>query len=63
MMALFRDYDLIWPESTHSAFNYFEFLNVGLTITAPECIVGSSYNFYYFYIFTMALPFFSVSQL
>ena len=60
MMALFRDYDLVWPDTTTTAFSYFEFLNIGLSITAPECFVGPSYSFYWFYVFTMVLPFVAV---
>lgn len=63
LMALFRDYDLVWPSSTQSAFSGFEFLNIGLSIAAPECFVGPSYSFYWFYTFTMVMPFILVSIL
>jgi hypothetical protein len=45
MMSLFRDYDLVWPTSTQNAFAWFEFVNVGLQITAPVCFVGKGYSF------------------
>lgn len=62
MLALFRDYDVAWPNSTHDAMGWFEVVNVGLSITAPECFIGKSYSFYYYYIFEMALPFIAVSS-
>jgi hypothetical protein len=61
MLALFRDYDVAWPRSTHDAMGWFEVVNVGLSITAPECFIGNKYSFYYYYIFEMALPFVAVS--
>lgn len=35
MIALFRDYDVIWPGATNTALGYFEIVNVGLSMAAP----------------------------
>lgn len=35
MIALFRDYDVIWPGATNTALGWFEIVNVGLSMAAP----------------------------
>lgn len=55
-MSLLRDYDVTWPNGTHQALGWADTLNIGVSITAPQCFIGSSYNFYFFYVMQMALP-------
>ncbi|KAL4457343.1 hypothetical protein ABPG75_012208 [Micractinium tetrahymenae] len=56
MLALFRDYDVVWPGATKAVLSWFELANVGFMMLAPECFFGE-YNFYMLYIFQMTLPF------
>lgn len=35
MIALFRDYDVVWPGATNTALGWFEIVNVGLSMAAP----------------------------
>lgn len=54
-MSLLRDYDVQWPSSTIQLLSYSDSLNLGISITAPQCFVPG-YNFLIFYIATMAQP-------
>ena len=54
-MSLLRDYDVTWPNSTIQLLSYSDSLNLGISITAPQCFVPG-YNFFVFYIATMAQP-------
>jgi len=54
-MSLLRDYDVTWPNSTIQLLSYSDSFNVGISITAPQCFVPG-YNFFLFYIATMAQP-------
>ena len=56
MLALLRDYDVLWPAATAAALSWFEVVNVGVSILAPECIAGSSYSFYAYYVVEVTLP-------
>ncbi|EFN55637.1 hypothetical protein CHLNCDRAFT_133816 [Chlorella variabilis] len=56
MLALFRDYDVMWPTATSTALGWFEILNAGFSMFAPECFFGGG-SFYVVYIFQMVLPF------
>lgn len=55
LMSLLRDYDVTWPSSTIQLLSYSDSLNLGISITAPQCFVPG-YNFFVFYIATMAQP-------
>ena len=55
LMSLLRDYDVEWPGSTIQLLSYSDSLNLGISITAPQCFVPG-YNFFIFYIATMAQP-------
>ena len=55
LMSLLRDYDVIWPNSTIQLLSYSDSLNLGISITAPQCFV-KGYNFFVFYVATMAQP-------
>ena len=55
LMSLLRDYDVDWPGSTIQLLSYSDSLNLGISITAPQCFVPG-YNFFVFYIATMAQP-------
>ena len=55
LMSLLRDYDVTWPSSTIQLLSYADSLNLGISITAPQCFVPG-YNFFVFYIATMAQP-------
>lgn len=55
-MALLRDYDVTWPSGTHNALSWADTLNIGVSITAPQCYIGDSFNFYFFYVLQMAMP-------
>jgi hypothetical protein len=54
-MSLLRDYDVAWPTLTVSMLSYSDVFNVGISIVAPQCFVAG-YNFFVFYIATMAQP-------
>ena len=54
-MSLLRDYDVTWPSSTIQLLSYSDSLNLGISITAPQCFIPG-YNFFVFYIATMAQP-------
>ncbi|KAK9829421.1 hypothetical protein WJX72_005757 [[Myrmecia] bisecta] len=60
LLALLRDYDVVWPDATHRLFGWSDSLNLGVSITAPACYLGSEYNFYFYWIITMAMPVCSV---
>lgn len=56
VLALFRDYDVIWPAPTSKGLSWFDTFNVGLSMMAPECSVGHTYSFYWKWVFQMLLP-------
>jgi len=56
VLALFRDYDVLWPSATSQGFAWFDSLNVGMAMMAPECFYGSEYSFYVRWIYQMILP-------
>jgi hypothetical protein len=56
LMALFRDYDVLWPSATADGFSWFDTFNVGLAMMAPECFMGEDYSFWSRWIFQMLLP-------
>eukprot|EP00887_Chlorella_sp_A99_P008033 scaffold12.g8033.t1 len=55
VLALFREYDVVWPSATGAALSWLDVFNVGLSVTAPECYIAS-YSFYYLWVFEMVLP-------
>jgi hypothetical protein len=42
MLALFRDYDVMWPGASSEALGWFEVFNVGFTMLAPGQLSGHS---------------------
>jgi hypothetical protein len=56
LLALFRDYDVLWPTATADGFSWFDTFNIGLSMMAPECFMGDSYSFWARWIFQMLLP-------
>jgi hypothetical protein len=55
LVALFRDYDVLWPSATADGFSWFDTFNIGLSMMAPECFMGD-YSFWSRWIFQMLLP-------
>ncbi|KAL4548349.1 hypothetical protein Ndes2526B_g00925 [Nannochloris sp. 'desiccata'] len=55
LMALFRDYDVLWPSATANGFSWFDTFNIGLAMMAPECFM-TDYSFWSRWIFQMLLP-------
>ena len=62
-LALLRAYDVTWPSSTDQALSWADIVNLGVSITAPQCFIGAHYNFYFYYVMQMALPVRSQSDL
>ena len=60
-MALFRDYDVLWPDATAQGFSFFDTFNVGVSMMAPSCTLGRTYNFWWKWVFQMLLPVGAVS--
>lgn len=60
ILALFRDYDVLWPSATGQGFSWFDTLNIGMNMMAPECFFGSGYNFWVRWITQMLLPILAV---
>ena len=54
-MSLLRGYDVAWPTLTVSMLSYSDIFNVGISIVAPQCFI-KGYDFFVFYIATMAQP-------
>lgn len=55
LLALLRDYDLAWPATTLQALGWADALNVGVSLTAPECLV-KGWSFWHYYTSSQALP-------
>jgi len=56
ILALFRDYDVFWPSATAQGFSFFDTFNVGVSMMAPSCTLGRTYNFWWKWVFQMLLP-------
>lgn len=54
-MSLLQTYDVKWPNSTRQVLTWSKIVNVGVGITAPDC-VDYTWNFLLQYIVTMASP-------
>lgn len=61
ILALFRDYDVLWPSVSAQGFSWFDTFNVGLGMMAPSCFFGSGYSFWAKWIIQMLLPVGAVS--
>ena len=55
LLALFKDYDVLWPSATSRGFAWFDTLNFGMSMMAPECFFHG-YSFWSRWIFQMFLP-------
>ena len=55
LLALLRDYDVAWPATTLQALGWADALNVGVSLTAPECLV-KAWSFWHYYASSQALP-------
>ncbi len=55
LLALLRDYDVAWPATTLQALGWADALNVGVSLTAPECLV-KGWSFWHYYASSQALP-------
>jgi len=55
LVALFKDYDVLWPSATADGFSWFDTFNIGLAMMAPECFM-TDYSFWSRWIFQMLLP-------
>lgn len=60
ILALFRDYDVLWPKATSTGFSWFDTFNLSISMMAPACFM-SSYNFWTKWLFEMLLPIGAVS--
>lgn len=56
ILSLLQSYDVAWPKKTTNAFSFADALNVGVSLTAPECFWGPSFRFYHYYVMQMILP-------
>ena len=56
ILALFRDYDVLWPTATAAGLSWFDTFNIGMSMMAPECFIKGSYSFWSRWIFQMLLP-------
>lgn len=56
ILALFRDYDVLWPTQTSTGFGWFDTFNISFSMMAPACFMGSSYSFYTKWVFEMLMP-------
>ena len=59
-MSLLQTYDVKWPNSTRQVLTWSKIVNVGVGITAPDC-VDYNWNFLLQYIVTMASPVWAVN--
>ena len=55
LLALLRDFDVAWPATTLQALGWADALNVGVSLTAPECLV-KGWSFWHYYTSSQALP-------
>lgn len=55
IVALLRDYDLLWPDSTLAALGWADTLNIGISVAAPECFLPG-FSFWGSYAFSEVLP-------
>ena len=54
-MSLLQSYDVKWPNSTRQVLTWSKIVNIGVSITAPDCF-DYNWTFLLLYIVTMASP-------
>ena len=54
-MSLLQAYDVKWPNNTKQVLTWSKIVNIGVGITAPEC-VDFNFNFLNLYMITMVSP-------
>ena len=55
IMSLLQAYDVKWPNNTKQVLTWSKIVNIGVGITAPEC-VDFNFNFLNLYMITMVSP-------